>query len=550
MSHTSHLPGRYTAAERFGAAADREIASLQVAESALRASEQRLNTLLANLPGMVYRCANDPDWTMAFVSEGAQALTGYSRGELTGRDGVRYASLIHPADRRYVWTTIQASLEQGRSFTLEYRIHTRDGIEKWVWEKGRCVDETSLEGFITDISECKRYEQAVVEKTSLQNQLHHLQKTDSINRMAGAVAHHFNNKLCGVLTSLELVRMQMVQQQRETGMIDIAIEAATQAADVSKLILACLGHKRLIRRQVDLSALCRDMRPSLAASMPESVLLDFSLSDEPVEAWVDAEALRQIVGHLVANAWEAEGTRRVGLRVARMGPEALGKGVRYPLEWLPATGAYAVIEVTDDGAGMSATMIEQIFDPFFSTKFTGRGIGLPLVLGLTRSHGGGVIVDSKAGEGTVFRVCLPAVADIATDRDRIADTDTPPSGTAPVTVLLVEDEAPLRELTDMMIQSLGGRVISASDGKEALALFAQHHAEINLVFCDIRMPGMDGWTVLAHLRKADPALPVVFATAYDDAAVPPDGRADHPQAVLRKPYLLKDVQDVLERFAK
>jgi len=549
MSHSSHVPGKDPAVERAVSPADREIASLRATEAALRASEQRLNTLLANLPGMAYRCANDPDWTMAFVSEGAQALTGYSRDELTGRDGVRYASLIHPADRRYVWTTIQASLAEGRSFTLEYRIHTRDGVEKWVWEKGRCVDETSLEGFITDISERKRYEQAVVEKTSLQNQLHHLQKTDSINRMAGAVAHHFNNKLCGVLTSLELVRMQVAQQQGDTGMIDVAIDAATQAADVSKLMLACLGHKRLVRRQVDLSALCRDMRPSLAASMPESVLLDFSLPDEPVEAWVDAEALRQIVGHLVANAWEAEGTRRVGLRVTRMRPEALGKGVRYPLEWLPATGAYAVIDVTDDGAGMSATMIEQIFDPFFSTKFTGRGIGLPLVLGLTRSHGGGVIVDSKAGVGTVFRVCLPAVADI-TDRDSIADTETPPGKAAPVTVLLVEDEAPLRELADMMIQSLGGRAISASNGKEALALFARHHAEINLVFCDIRMPGMDGWTVLAHLRKADPALPVVFATAYDDAAVPPDGHADQPEALLRKPYLLKDVQDVLERFAK
>ncbi len=526
-----------------------DISERKLAEQRQRESELRLNTLLANLPGMAYRCANDPDWTMEFVSEGAEALTGYTYKELVGRNGVRYASLIHPVDRRYVWTSIQAALEQDRAFTLEYRIHTRDGEEKWVWEKGRCAGDMLVEGFVTDISERKRYEQTLAEKTALENQLHHLQKADSLSRMAGAVAHHFNNKLSGVLASLELVRMQSVTKGVGAETIDVAIEAATQAADISKLMLTCLGHSRLDRRHIDLPELCRELRPSLASSMPETVLLDLFLPDESLVVWADAEALRQIVGHLVANAWEAEGTTRVGLRVARMHPGSFGKGVRYPVDWMPSDGAFVVIEVTDDGAGMSATMVEQIFDPFFTTKFTGRGIGLPLVLGLARSHGGGVIVDSKAGEGTVFRVCLPAAGDVAVASTR-AEAKRPADGPGAVTVLLVEDEAPLRELAGMMIQSLGGRVISATNGKEALQQFDQHRAEIDLVFCDIRMPGIDGWQVLAKLRKADPTLPFVFATAYDDAAIAPDGYLGHPDALLRKPYLLKDVQGVLERFTK
>ncbi len=527
-----------------------DISDRKLAEQKQQASEQRLNTLLANLPGMAYRCANDPGWTMEFVSEGAEALTGYAREQLLGREGVRYASLIHPADRRYVWTAIQEALQQDRTFTLEYRIQTRGGEEKWVWEKGRCVDDLLIEGFITDITERKRYEQAVAEKTALENQLHHLQKADSINRMAGAVAHHFNNKLCGVLASLELVQMQAREKGGDTESIAIAVEAATQAADISRLMLTCLGHSRLERRHVDLSALCRALRPVLASSMPETVILELILPQEPLEVWADVEAIRQIVGHLVTNAWEAEGTTRVGLRVARMHPGSFGKGVRTPIDWMPLDDAFVVIEVTDDGAGMSATMVEQIFDPFFSTKFTGRGIGLPLVLGLARSHGGGVIVDSKAGEGTVFRVCLPAAGDAAPVASARSAAKRPAEvpGHGAVTVLLVEDEAPMRELAGMMIQSLGGRVISAKDGKEALQQFERHRAEIDLVFCDIRMPGMDGWKVLEKLRKADRTIPVVFATAYDDAAVPPDGPVEQPEAVLRKPYLLKDIQDILDRF--
>jgi PAS domain S-box-containing protein len=526
-----------------------DISDRKLAEQRQRESEKRLNTLLANLPGMAYRCANDPDWTMEFVSEGVQALTGYTHKDLIGRNGVRYASLIHPADRRHVWTKIQEALEQDRAFTLEYRIQTRDGQEKWVWEKGRCVDDKLVEGFITDVSDRKRYEQTVEEKTALENQLHHLQKADSLSRMAGAIAHHFNNKLCGVLACLELVRMQAVGQGGGGETVDIAIDAATKAADISKLMLRCLGQSRLERHHIDLSVYCHELRPELASSMPETVLLDLSLPEESIVVWADAEALRQIVTNLVTNAWEAEGTTRVELRVTRMHPGSFGAGVRYPVDWVPSEGAFVVIEVTDDGAGMSATMVEQIFDPFFTTKFTGRGIGLPLVLGLARSHGGGVIVDSKAGEGTVFRVCLPAAGDV-TVVDEPTVAQRPSAAPAAVsTVLLVEDEAPLRELAGMMIQSLGGRVISAGNGKEALQKFEQNRHAIDLVFCDIRMPYMDGWQVLAKLRKADPTLPVVFATAYDDAAVAPDGYIGKPDAILRKPYLIKDVQGLLIRFA-
>jgi CheY-like chemotaxis protein len=196
---------------------------------------------------------------------------------------------------------------------------------------------------------------------------------------------------------------------------------------------------------------------------------------------------------------------------------------------------------------MSSTMVEQIFDPFFSTKFTGRGIGLPIVLGLASSHDGCVMVESKLGEGTTFRVCLPAVDD-GPQRDGSMNNTLNQNKKDGVGVLLVEDEVPLRELATMMIESLGGRVVGAGNGAEALARLSEHQTDIDLVFCDIRMPVMDGWQFLRKLREIDPELPVVLVTAYDDAAVSPSPPSPLPDALLRKPYLIRDIEQMIEQF--
>lgn len=524
-----------------------DISARRQAEERARASAQRLNTLLDNLPGMAYRCANDPNWTMEFVSEGSLALTGHAPTAFKGKDAVSYVTLIHPGDRRRVWTEIQEAQQRDRAFTLEYRLHDAQGIEKWVWEKGRCVDESTIEGFITDITERKRYEESLKEKRALENQLHQLQKADSINRLAGAVAHHFNNKLHGVVASLDLVKLQVGSEDRAAlESVDIAISAAQQAADISRLMLTCLGQSRLQRRRLDLAALCRDLRASLASTMPATVLLDLELPADAPAVWADEAAIRQIVAHLVSNAWEAEGTRRVGLRVLRASPEDLGTGIRNPVDWNPVEGTFAVIEVTDDGPGISATMVEQIFDPFFSTKFTGRGIGLALVLGLARSHGGGVVVKSTQGEGSVFRVCIPEASSGNAVWDDVAAV-MPSGGGNGTKVLLVEDETPLRELAAMMIQSLGYGVLEAANGRIALQQVDDHRESIRCVLSDIRMPNLDGWGLLSELCRRASGLPVIFATAYDDAAVPPEGQREQPDALIRKPYLIRDIRDILER---
>ncbi len=362
------------------------------------------DSLLRHLPGMAYCCHNDPGWTMLYVSDGAQVLTGYPPQAFLGADGLKYASLIHPSDRRQVWMSIQKALDTGSMFTIEYRIRTAAGEEKWVLEKGSGVNDVKgkevINGFIQDITDHRRMEEEQVEKVRLQGLF---QKADSLNRMAGAVAHHFNNKLHSVVAALELAQDEPGDGSMADDALALALESARSAVWMSRLMLTFLGEERQKRSRLSLNLLCQTICPAL----PERVTLEVDVPDEDLFVSGHEHSLRQVLEHLLINAGEADETTRIHLKLAAAGPDAVGPGVRFPVDWKPAMQAYAVLEVEDDGPGISASMVEQIFDPFFSTKFPGRGMGLALVLGLIRVHEGGVLVNSVLGRGSVFRVFLP-----------------------------------------------------------------------------------------------------------------------------------------------
>jgi CheY-like chemotaxis protein len=255
--------------------------------------------------------------------------------------------------------------------------------------------------------------------------------------------------------------------------------------------------------------------------------------------------------NLLTNAWEAVGDldATLHLAVTRVRSSDIPTAHRFAAGWTPGDQDYACLEVTDPGYGIEDDEIDKIFDPFFTTKLTGRGLGLPVVLGILHAHSGGLVVHSKRGRdsGSSFRAYLPISV------ERVAR----PAFAAPVehreealwggTVLLAEDEEGLRSTTRTILARLGFSVVEARDGIEALEVFRRHQDEIRLVVCDLTMPHMDGWEALAAMRRLSPGIPVLLTSGYDEADVMAEDHDEQPQAFLAKPYPIEALRIAIRR---
>ena len=513
------------------------------AQELLTESERRLSTLMANLPGMAYRCLNDEFWTMKFVSDGCLDLTGFPPDHLLENHRTNYAELIHPDDRQMVWDKIQSSLERRSQFNLTYRIHCADGKEKWVLEIGQGVfsdtgDLLAIEGFITDITERIKAEE---ERAKLEDQNRQLQKAESLGCMAGAIAHRFNNLLGAVLGNLEIAMGDLPAGADAIKNLIEAIQAARKAAEVSGLMLTYLGQTRTKADALDLSETCRRSLPMLRAALPKDVVLKADLPSHGPIILANPNQIQQLLTNICTNAWEAVGSNRgaIQLTVKVVPPTEIPAINRFPLDWQPQDMAYACLEVADSGSGIAGKDIEKLFDPFFSSKFTGRGLGLPVVLGVLRAYRGAVAVESKPGRGSVFRAYFP----VSTEEVSLQSEN--PAKALQIkkdgTVLLVEDNDALRRLTDTVLKDLGFNVLATSDGTEAIEVFRQHKEEICFVLCDLTMPLMDGWETITSLRKLSPDIPVILTSGFNEAQVMAGDHPTLPDAFLSKPYVRKEL---------
>ncbi len=281
--------------------------------------------------------------------------------------------------------------------------------------------------------------------------------------------------------------------------------------------------------------------------MPDNITFEAVLPSPGPAVSANADQIRLILGSLVANAREAMGDRRgaISVSVGKSSPADIPAVHRFPGEFQPETTDYACLEVRDDGCGIAETDIERIFEPFYSTRFTGRGLGLPLALGGVRGHDGCVTVESKPGRGSVFRVYLP-LSSVPVSRPRAREPETTvtlESGT----VLLVEDEETVRKMATTMLTRLGMTVLEARDGVEAVKVFRRHRDEIRCVLCNLTMPRMNGWEILEVLRRLAPGIPVILVSGSAEAHVGGSGHREQPQAFLGKPYGVAALRDTLAK---
>jgi len=429
---------------------------------------------------------------------------------------------------------LEAVHKDGHNFVVE--VHSAFVLDEW----GKPVE---ILGVARDITE----------RLELEQRRQQIAKAESLNRMAGAIAHHFNNMLSIVIGNLELALEDSARGSRDSedlaDYLNEAMQGARNAAEMSAFMLTYAGQSQKKMETRDLSEVCEGILAELKETLPPGIRLvtDYSSSPE-MPAKVAPDLVRQALTRLVTNALEAIGERdgevRVSLRTIQ-GMDISTTAI-WPPDWGPVADRYAVLQVADTGHGIQAKDIDRVMDPFFSTKFTGRGMGLPVVLGIVQAHEGAVIVESRPGVGSTFQVLFPLAEQRVAPNRKTGGESAAPMETGGL-ILLAEDEALVRKMVGSILQRFGFDVVFASDGVEAVDIFRNRLDEVRLVISDLTMPRMNGWETLAALRKIRPDIRVILASGYDEAhAMAPD-YTEKPQAFLHKPFEMKTLQQTIER---
>jgi len=399
----------------------------------LRESEERYKSLYRlirlmcdNVPDMIW--AKDPENRFVFVNQATctRLLNARDTDEPIGKTDLYFAArerAAHPGQPG--WHTFgeicadsdAAILSTGRSQRFDESGNVKgrflflDVSKAPFWDKqGNMIGTV---GCGRDVTREKQLEterrQVEAEKAEIEVRNRQLQKAESLGLMAGAIAHHFNNQLQVVMGNLEMAMDDLPQGANPIEILNEAVQAARRASEVSSLMLTYLGQTPGKQTPLSLSDACRQSLPLLQAKAPKGVVLnaDFPSCGPVIRA--NAGQIRQVLAHLITNAWEAAGQNRgaIGLVVKTVSQADIPALKRFPVDWQPQESVYACLEVADTGCGITHKDIEKLFDPFFTTKFTGRGMGLPVVLGIAGAHGGGITVESDPGRGSVFRIFLP-----------------------------------------------------------------------------------------------------------------------------------------------
>jgi PAS domain S-box-containing protein len=393
-----------------------------------------------------------------------------------------------------------------------------------------------------DVAERKRL---LAERQEFEARVRHAQKLESLGVLAGGIAHDFNNLLVGILGNASLALMELDESSPLHEVMRDIETTARRAADLTRQMLAYSGRGKFVVRRVNLSSLVEEMAHLLQTVISKGAVLrfDFATDVPPVDA--DETQIRQIVMNLITNASDAIGSRSgfITLRTGALHADRAYLRSAYIDDELPE-GQYAYVEVIDTGAGMSEDTMSRMFDPFFSTKFTGRGLGLSATLGIVRGHRGTVRVTSAPGEGTTFRVLLPCSAAASTPEAASVAVAAPPGGR---TVLVVDDDETVRSVTRAMLERRGYSVLLAADGREGVERFARDHERIALVLLDLTMPHLSGDDAFRAMLEVRPDARVVLMSGFSGHELSERFGAEGLAGFIQKPFRMDDLDALLAR---
>lgn len=511
----------------------------EAAENRRRVSEERL--------ALAMEAANEAywDWRLDtnewFFSPRYLITLGYQPGEVD-LNLSELRNQVHPDDRAAV-EHAQDTLISGQqpSCTVEFRVRCKDGRYIWMRSTAKVVERDEfgiprrIVGARTDITERKALEQEFLQA----------QKMESIGRLAGGVAHDFNNFLTVINGNAALMLESILPEDPLADSLKDIVEAGERAAALTRQLLAFSRKHVEHREPLDINSIVTNLQKMLRNLLGESRTLRVELTPDTGMVMADATHLEQVIMNLTVNARDATqsgGTVTIRTELRDRISDETGRG---------RIGTFVRLTVEDNGSGMSEETRQRIFEPFFTTKDKSRGTGLGLstVHGIVAASGGFIEVESELGKGSAFRVYLPVTEEKAAAGNE-GDTGVQ-SLRGTETVLLVEDEPATRRYATEILKRYGYRVFGAENGEEAIEISSRYRKTIHAVVSDIMMPGMNGTEAVRHLLAQRPQLKVLYVSGFADDSIRPEDLTGPVTAFLQKPYspeaLATNLRELLSR---
>lgn len=632
------------------------ITEMKLAAQRQSEAERTLGQLLSNLSGFAYRCLFDERWTMLYVSDAFEKLTGYPADEVINNRKIDYNSIVHPEDRARLTSEIRHASDNLQNFQIEYRIIRKDGEERWVLEQGSDVRNENgqviaVEGYIADITRqksvdalirqseqrfqilskatndaiwdwdlqtnqlwwndgfsvllgyapaeiepnfdfwkkqvhpedidraVKSLDQAfadkvtswsanyrfvrkdgsiaqvidrgyliydeltgdavrmvggitdITERLALEEQLRQSQRLEAVGQLTGGVAHDFNNLLTVIIGNADIIHQSLPEDSKLRGLASMIEEAANRGATLTSSLLAFARRQPLDPKNIDVNALLSCLKTLLSRALGEEVDCQYIFAEDLWLAEVDPGLLENALLNLTLNARDAMS----GGGQLMIETQNLHLNEDYAQRHAISAGDYVMLAVSDSGDGIPSDQLDKVFEPFYTTKSKekGTGLGLAMVYGFIKQSRGHINIYSEIGQGTTVRLYLPKAMKAADPLPQASEQQLP-SGHE--TILVVEDEALVREYVVAQLQLFGYQVHTAIDGPSALNLIKQGIA-VDLLFTDVVMPnGMSGRELADIAKQLRPGLRVLFTSGYTENSIVHHGRLDNGVLLLSKPY--------------
>jgi PAS domain S-box-containing protein len=515
---------------------EQQVTAFRDLTATLKESEARWHRLSEYLPVVFYTSRPDETPSNFFISGRMEKITGYPAGQFM-RDPTLFAHIIHPEDRMRVMSEIDTALHTEGPINTEYRIITVKGETRWIRDRATPIYEhdrlVRMEGIMEDITDVKNMEE---ERLRTMAQLRQAQKMEAIGTLAGGIAHDFNNILSAILGYSELALDESEGNRSSDKYIRQIIKAGYRARDLVQQILTFSRQTESMARPIQLRPIIKEALKLLRASLPSTIEIKSDVESEAI-VHADPTQIHQVIMNLCTNAGHAM-RQKGGVLDVSLKEELLDESFTQQHPGM-VPGIHIRLKVSDTGHGIDPSIMDKIFDPYFTTKEKeeGTGMGLAMVQGIVQSCKGAVTVHSTKNRGTLFDIYLPIIHG-KTEYESKLDAVVPGGNER---ILFVDDEPSLTNLGKQVLERLGYHVVTCNSSAEALSLFMRDPHAFDLVVTDMTMPLMTGDEMAAKMLTVRPGLPIVICTGYSEKITQAMIQHLGVQALIMKPLVRREM---------